>query len=90
MGELAQLPWWRWLKWRRLRRLQQLRARGFGGGAGGLGCVVRTPARGPGCWGGACKNPRDARTWPEGEGRDQGQRARSKGLRRDTLVWEVG
>ncbi|KAJ8776439.1 hypothetical protein J1605_015462 [Eschrichtius robustus] len=56
MGELAQLPWWRRLKWRWLRRLlqlQQLRARGFGGGAGGLGCAVRTPARGPGCWGGA-------------------------------------
>ncbi|XP_008003007.3 two pore channel protein 1 isoform X1 [Chlorocebus sabaeus] len=53
MRELAQLPWWRWLKWQRLRRLQQLRARGFGGGAGGLGCVVRTPARGPGCRGGA-------------------------------------
>ncbi|XP_030794161.1 two pore calcium channel protein 1 isoform X2 [Rhinopithecus roxellana] len=69
MRELAQLPWWRWLKWRRLRRLQQLRARGFGGGAGGLGCVVRTPARGPGCWGGAYASNggiSEQHPWPSG------------------------
>ncbi|XDB59170.1 hypothetical protein AB1E18_012571 [Capra hircus] len=61
MGELAQLPWWQRLRWRFLRRLlqlQQLRARGFGGCASGLCCAVRTPAVGPSCWGGACKNSR--------------------------------
>lgn len=79
MGELAQLPWWQLLKWRR-RRLQQLPARGFGGGAGRLGCTVPSPARGPVCWGGACKNPRGARDGlTEGAG-GRGQRARSKGL----------
>lgn len=63
MRELAQLLWWQRLE-RRRRRLQQLRARGFDGGGGAasrLGCRVPSPVRGPGCWGGACKNPRGAR-----------------------------
>lgn len=90
MGELAQLPWWQKLKWRRRRRrLQQLPARGFGGDAGRLGCTVPSPARGPVCWGGACKNPRGARDGlTEGAG-VRGQRARSKGSRLGTWVWEA-
>lgn len=82
MGELAQLLWWQQLKWRRLRWLQQLQARGFGGGgARGLGFAVRTPARGPGCRGGACKNPRGASDGLTERAGVRGQRARSEGLR---------
>lgn len=88
MVELAQLPWWQRLKWRRLRPLQQLQAPSFGGGAGGLRCAVRTPVRHPGCWGGACKNPRDAGArLVEGEGRGQGSGGSELGV---TWVWEAG
>lgn len=93
MGELAQLLWWRRLKWRWLRRLlqlQQLRAWGFGGGAGGLGCAVRTPARGPGCRGGACKNPRGAKGGLRERAGVRGQGARSAGLRLGIGMWEAG
>lgn len=82
MGERAQLRWWQRLKWRRLRWLRRVQARGFGGGgARGLGCAVRTPARGPGCWGGACKNPRGASDGLTERSGVRGQRARSEGLR---------
>lgn len=88
MGELAQLPWWQRLRWRFLRRLlqlQQLRARGFGGCAGGLCCAVRTPAVGPGCWGGACKNSRHVR-----DGQRRGQRSRGRGLGVKGCFWVFG
>lgn len=89
MGELAQLLWWQRLKWRWLRRLlqlQQFRARGFGGGAGGLGCAVRTPARGPGCWGGACKNSGGVRVGLMERAGVRGQGARREGIG----TWEAG
>lgn len=87
---MAQLPRWQQLKWRRWRRLQQLLARGFGGGAGRLGCTVPSPARGQDCWGGACKNSRGVRDGLTERAGVRGQRARSKGLRLRSRVWEAG
>lgn len=90
MRELAQLPWWQWPKWWRRQRLQQLRAWGFDGGARSLGCTVLSPARGPGCWGGACKNLGGARDGLTERAGVRGHRARSKGLQLGTGVWEAG
>lgn len=73
-----------------LRRLLQLQPLSFGGGFRGLGCVVWTPVRGPGCSGGACKNPRGARECLTERAGVRGQRARSRGLRLVFGVWEAG
>lgn len=63
---------------------------GFDGGARSLGCTVLSPARSPGCWGGACKNLGGARDGLTERAGVRGQRARSKGLQRGTRVWEAG